>query len=502
MHQNLKARQEEARRQRQHQSLTPPPGTPEESSTQNTTPAPLAQPAQKSLVSSRIQPPAPQNTPKHAPAQNELPLLLPILALLLLISPAARAADAPAHPLMRDFIGLNVHTVQFQPTLYAPVCRLLRDYHPMEWDVGKDTSHPTTFPLAINRVDWDDLYGKWTKAGYEVDACLMFDSLPAANWKDPAADARAYGLAFAKYFGPSNHATVTSVEIGNEPAKYSEKQYRTLFESMAKGLRAGDPKLKIATCAVMTGKPDQWSKPMSAVAGLEDLYDILNVHSYAFKDHWPTWRRSYPEDPKIDYLKEIQSVIKWRNDHAPGKQVWLTEFGYDSSTKTPDKTGQWKDWVGVTDDQQAQYTVRSFLVFSAMDVDRAYLYFFNDKDEPQLHGASGITRNFKPKPAFHAMAHLYKTLGDYRFAKAIVQKDDLYCYEYDNPSKPNEKIYAAWSPTGTNKSATKILPLPPNVYRAEQMPTEKGNAPQIKTKPNQGGIQAEITETPIYLWAR
>jgi serine/threonine-protein kinase ATR len=398
---------------------------------------------------------------------------------------------------MRDFMGLNVHTVQFKPALYAPVCRLVRDYHPMEWDLGKDTSHPTTFPLAINRVDWGSMYGSWKKAGYEIDACLMF---PPNQWKDPAADARAYGLAFARYFGPSHQSLVTSAEIGNEPAKYSEKQYRPLFENMAKGLRAGDPKLKIATCAVMTGKPDQWSKPMSAVAGLEDLYDILNVHSYAFKDHWPTWRRSYPEDPKIVYLKEIQSVIDWRNDHAKGKQVWLTEFGYDSSTKTPDKAGPWKDWVGVTDLQQAQYTVRSFLVLSSMDVDRAYLYFFNDKDEPQLHGASGITRNFKPKPAFHAMAHLYKTLGDYRFVKAISKQEDLYCYQYDNASKPNEKIYVAWSPTGQGE--VKNLPLPAAVYRAEQMPTTPGEAPVVKFKSVPNGIEIEVSQSPLYLWTR
>ena len=50
--------------------------------------------------------------------------------------------------------------------------------------------------------------------------------------------------------------------------------------------------------------------------------------------------------------------------------------------------------------------VDSFLTLSATDLDRAYLYFFNDKDEAQLHGASGITRNFKPKPSFYAMAHL------------------------------------------------------------------------------------------------
>jgi serine/threonine-protein kinase ATR len=424
--------------------------------------------------------------------------------------PIVKAADTPAQkprPIMRDFMGLNVHTVQFKPDLYDPVCRRLRDYHPIEWDLGKDTAHGTTFPFAANRVDWGQMYGSWVKAGFDIDACAMFNGLPPDKWMDPARDARAYGEAFAKFFGPTaGKGLVSSIEIGNEPNKYSEAQYRVVFENMARGVRAGDPKLTIATCAVMTGKPDEWSKPMSAVAGLEELYDVLNVHSYAFKEKWPTWRRSYPEDPSIAYLKDVGDVIRWRDEHANGKQVWLTEFGYDSASKPPAKDGNWKQWVGVTDEQQAQYNVRSFLVLSAMDVDRAYLYFFNDKDEAQLHGASGITRNFKPKPSFYAMAHLYKSLGDYRFAKAVARREgELYCFEYENPQKPGERVYVAWSPTGGGRSGSVVLPIgdaaAKGVYRGERMATAAGDAPRAEWKAAAGGVAVDLSETPVFLWA-
>jgi hypothetical protein len=427
--------------------------------------------------------------------------LMVVAGLFITLTPSQGAEETP-RPLMREFMGLNVHTVQFKPELYAPVCRLVRDYHPMEWDLGKSTSNKTQFPLAANRVDWGEMYAAWNKAGYEIDACAMFGLSPD-KWVDPAKDARAYGEAFARFFGPtSGKELVTSVEVGNEPNKYSEAQYRTIFENMAKGIRAGDPKLKIATCAVMTGKPDQWSKPMSAVAGLEELYDVLNIHSYAFKSKWPTWKRSYPEDASIRYLKEIQSVVDWRNEHAKGKQVWLTEFGWDAASHPPDPKGPWKDFAGVTDEQQAQYIVRSFLVLSAMDVDRAYVYFFNDKDEAQLHGASGITRNFKPKPSFYAMAHLYKTLGDSRFVKAVVRDEGrAYCYEYANPAKAGERVYVAWSPTGEGKSTTAKLPVS-GVYKAERMPLAAGDAPAVTRKAAADGIEVEVGEGPVYLWAR
>ena len=61
------------------------------------------------------------------------------------------------------------------------------------------------------------------------------------------------------------------------------------------------------------------------------------------------------------------------------------------------------------------------LLFSAMDVKRAYMYFFNDSDEPSYHASSGLTRNFEPKPSFHAAAHLYRSMGEYRFNRVVAK---------------------------------------------------------------------------------
>ena len=126
--------------------------------------------------------------------------------LSLLIAPAifittARAEEKP-RPLMRDFMGLCGHTVQFRPELYAPVTRLVRDYHSVDWDFGNDTSYATKFPLARNGVDWSQVYGSWARAGYRAEASLMFDNLKPDAWKDLPRDAFAYGRAFASAFGP------------------------------------------------------------------------------------------------------------------------------------------------------------------------------------------------------------------------------------------------------------------------------------------------------------
>jgi len=431
-----------------------------------------------------------------------------ILAILLRISvvPMSVVAEEPSvlRPLMREFMGVNGHTVQFKPDLYAKVCGKVRDYHSFDWDMGNETDFIPRFPESRNHVNWDQVYGSWRNAGFDTDVSIMFNNTPPDSWKDLTKDARAYGLAFAKAFGPSSaKKLVSSFEIGNEPGNYNDDKYRTLFASMAAGLRAGDPKLKIVTCNMTTGKSGKYEKSVACVAGLEPLYDVLAIHTYAMAEGWPTWRRSYPEDPKTEFLKSVEALISWRNANAREKEVWVTEFGWDASTKPRATTGDFAKWEGnVSDEKQAQYLVRAFLVFAAMDVSRAYLYFFNDSDEPSFHAASGITRNFEPKPSFHALAHLYRSLGDYRFSSAAVKTEGAVCaYEFVHGADSKKRILVAWSSTGSGCTTQLEYRLGnARVSRAEKMPLTAGNAPTIQAPVISGSMHLMLDESPVFCW--
>lgn len=425
-----------------------------------------------------------------------------LIVLSLLESLQGAETNSPPTPLFRDFMGVNGHTVQFRPKLYQPVASLVRDYHPVEWDLGKQSGFVTPFPMARNGVDWNGVYGSWRWYGWRIDVSLMFESLARTNWNNLDTDPRTYGERFARALGPSStNALVASVEIGNEPGKYSDADYRLLFENMARGIKAGDPQMRIATCNLVVGKSHDYAKSVDCIAGLENLYDILNIHTYAQLENWPTWRRSFPEDPRLkDYLPDVRRLCAWRDLHAPGKEVWITEFGYDASTRKPEPKGDFKDWVGVTEVQQAQWSVRSWLVFSAMPVQRAYFYFFNDEDTPQLHGAAGLTRHFLPKPVFYAAAHLQRTLGDCRFSRIVIDRTgEAMLYEYRHESDPHRLIWVAWSPTGTER--TTWLELPPHaasIERAEHMPFSATDSGEQPIAPDARVIP--LGESPLYLF--
>lgn len=430
---------------------------------------------------------------------------LAVTAILAGTSPLASPANPPK-PLMKDFIGINGHTINFRPELYRPTCELVRDYHNLDWDIGSDPSTPTRFPKGTpdkdSWIDWRKIYEPWKQAGFRTNVCIQWTEkhLPAKNWTDPGTQAREYGKAFARYFGSRGQNLVESIEIGNEPGEhYDDATYHAIFEHMARGVREADPKMKILTCTVNV-QGDKYSKPLAPFVRHKDLFDVISVHQYAMLQGWPTWERVYPEHPKVRYLDVVQEVIDFRDKHLPGKEVWLTEFGYDASTKPAPSAGTFAKWKDVDDDAQARYIVRSFLLFSAMNIDRAYLFFFNDNDEPSLHASSGITRHFKPKPSYYAMRHLYHTLGEYRFNDVLQVGEGFRVHEYLRGDGKG-MIYVVWRPSDDAKAEPRTIDLATRPKRAERMPLKDGKPEAVDvSKYVNGKLTIPVGGDPVYLF--
>ena len=422
-------------------------------------------------------------------------------------------------PPLKEFIGINGH-FQFKPELYSETCRLARNYHNMDWDVQKP-GDPITVPNCVNKVNWDaHVYGKWASYGFEVDLCAQFGKFGEANseytklWRGQDSWAYQYGHELARYFGPSGqHRLVTSIEIGNEPGSdFDDALYQKLFIQMAKGIRDADRQIKIVTATAQSGAADKYSKSLEDTFSspkIKPLYDVINLHVYAIKpkkEGQSPWDRSYPEDPALSYLKVVDQAIAFRDRHAPDKEVWITEFGYDACTaEAMTKREGWAkklNWQGVSDKQQAQYLVRSILCFAERDVDRAYLYYFNDSDQASVHAASGLTRHFQPKPSFWAIKHLYQTLGDYHFTKVSTKSEgELYVYEFTHDDDPTRGCWVVWSPTGEERELEITLQvLPGTLLRCERMALGEGGPEKVDChSTSDGKLKLTLSESPTYL---
>ncbi|NLH15467.1 MAG: hypothetical protein GX455_02700 [Phycisphaerae bacterium] len=432
-------------------------------------------------------------------------------------------------PVFKNFMGINGHFT-FKPELYRQVCGLVRNYHNVNWDV-KQPGDAITLPACVNGVNWKQhVYGPWKKGGFETDICIQLSGFQtdvpdyAKIWTGKEQWCYDYGKAAAVCFGPSGAGKLcTSIEIGNEPgAKFDPTLYKTIFEKMAKGIRDGDAKVKILTPAVQARKGDDYIQDVRTIYGDKDilpLYDVINLHVYATVERKTTsespWNRSYPEDPSIEYLKIIDEAIAWRDQNAPTKEVWVTEFGYDACTpEAMSKRADWflkLDWQGSTELQQAQHLVRSFMVFAERDVQRAYIFYYDDNDSASVHGASGLTRKFAPKPAFWAVRQLYQTLGEYRFNRIVTKRPgELFVNEFVHGADPAKIAWVAWSPTGarTNEkegykpreAKATLSDLPAQPSKVLGMATADGEAPKPAwEKQGPSAITLTVGESPTYI---
>ena len=393
--------------------------------------------------------------------RSPIPALCLMAALALWTTPpAGRAASAAerAAPSMADFMGVCGHYFFDGPT-YAPVARLARNYHGLNWDL--DVKRPYAdppYPLAMNRVDWQQVYGGWRKAGFDIDASIMFDPVAPADWLAPEEQAYRFGKAFGGFLGPSHAGLVATAELGNEPDKYSDQQYTLVAHAMARGLREADPRLRIATAALTLGPSGQYARSISCYDGWLDLIDVLNIHTYAIFGKWPNERRTYPEDPACDFLSRVRDLLAWRDAHAPGKQVWVTEFGWDAhrAEGAPLKEGVpiYERPSTISRLQQAQFLARAYLSFARIGVDRAYMYWYMDAPaEAGLHNASGLISSpdnhpatGTKQPAFFALASLQRNLGDYRFVSSL-NEDAAGVYAYLFEDAAGRACVAFWTPT-------------------------------------------------------
>ena len=395
-------------------------------------------------------------------------------------------------------MGINGHSFQFIPDLYDDVATHARAYHPVYWDVKYDICEPLQLPLTLEKItkdgqiNWIDTYCYWANYNFTIDLSLEIDYLSTHDLDLDQLETCIYNYTDSLLYHLS--PVISSVEIGNEIVKTDPTNYLKVFKPMACAVRNSYPGIKIVTPAVAVS-PDGFELPIGLFSDYSELYDVINIHTYAFISGYPEWQRTNPEDVQSNYLNKIYNIIKWRNKNAPGKEIWITEFGFDAPSKVAlarERAEEMQELKVSSELEQAQWLVRSHLLFSAMDVERAYIYYFNDSDVVSLHGASGITRNFIPKPAYFALKQLKEELEGYQFNRRIKkERNEIYIYEYikNQEGRINRK-WVAWRPINKNNSRG---------YAIKSLYGEPVHINKMKTSPTQNCIPWKFEDDTIKL---
>ncbi|MBN2712632.1 MAG: hypothetical protein JXR97_09425 [Planctomycetes bacterium] len=429
-------------------------------------------------------------------------------------------------PLMKDLICLRYNDIGISDEakakaavkLFKPLCSHIRTKHsfPNDLYVSSNLSKPLSSKEGNNT--WLKYYRVWHENGFKTGAELDLSSNTvdillnngAAFW---------YGEEFARTYGPSGkHKSVDSIDfVFSNTLRNS--LYLELFSNLSKGIRKGDPKLKILTNPVHCFDTNTKKAPKHPVSAddyksinlywkIPDLYDIINVKFEYYDFH------GKPLEDKIFNPKEINSrvanlkqIIRWRDEFAKDKEIWVTKFGWHTERKKDIKADKGKDdgIPRVSQEQQAQFLVRTLLVFSSLGIDRAYIHHNDDSTVINKWDTCGITDGSSPKASYYAIAHLCKTLGNYRFKRILKAKENSYmAYEYIHGEDPEKLIWVVWCPLDDYKKKKKVTLSTEGGYRvlrAEKMPMEDlGNPDELNIKLEKTRVTVSASTTPVYIF--
>ncbi|MGB8644074.1 MAG: beta-galactosidase [Anaerolineae bacterium] len=280
---------------------------------------------------------------------------------------------------------------------------------------------------AFNWTKYDDIVALYRKNGMQVIARLDRPPLWArsspsgSGASGPPDDFDAYGN-FVQAFVAHYKGQVNYIQIWNEPnlgrewndAPIDPAAYTRLLKTAYTRAKATDPNIRVLTAplAITLGEPypkgEHVFRNMNDLqflqemydAGARDYFDILSANAFGLENS--------PEDPadpgKLNFQRvTLERAIMEQNGDA-SKSVWIDEFGWNASPATMPKTLLY--WGRVTDDQQADYTLRG-IEYARKNwpwVGVISIWFFRQVGDMPLNNSEYYFRmvdtDFAPRPIY------------------------------------------------------------------------------------------------------
>ncbi|NHE55925.1 T9SS type A sorting domain-containing protein [Cyclobacterium plantarum] len=391
-----------------------------------------------------------------------------------------------------------------------------RNYHNIHWD----TSDPDHIPgyggenpdVRLPWTQWIQEYSDWKNKGFTVDATYTFDRFKESDWDQPYTSGHDLGYAFATTFGPNHENLIRTVEVGNEPWSYSDSTYRLILEGMAKGLKTGDPELKVLPAALQAYQPESsntgsikhyMGTKLSEKAAAH--LDGINLHLYSyFRNEADVRLAVHPEHPASE-MRALFAGLRFRDKNMPGKEVHVTEWGWDASSANESAVNT----EAVSPLSQAVYALRGLFWLSRMGVDRAHWFFYANVDtlpgnSPVNYERSGLTEsiyyNFKEKRSFIAAEAMQNRMADLYFDDVIREDDQAHIYQLRDKEGALSHLLA-WRPVSGDDSLAVTFSLPSENVAAQawHLSGLDPNGEPAEVTYEQGKLMLPLSSKPLLI---
>ncbi len=245
-------------------------------------------------------------------------------------------------------------------------------------------------------------------------------------------------------------------------------------------------------------------------------FDAFNVHNYMTRtitlpDGSSCVVGISPEDARID--ETLAQLISIRDKYYPEKEVWITEFGWDTnqSYSTSTSAHAYGEYTGRQ--VQAMWLTRAYLIFSSCGIDKADMYMCEDGgiEETSIgkYGTCGViayeydengNKIEVKKDSYYYLYTLKSTLGDYTFDSSVEAYDDnVMIYKYKNAD--GKTAYAVWCKTsdGTKHEGYQ---LGISADSATLVQSQYGDIDGVRSNlvaDEYGYVSVDVSENPVYI---
>lgn len=426
------------------------------------------------------------------------------------------------YPKFADFMGVNAF-VDDPVGAYAFFDNV-REYHELDWHNREKGVY--NFNPSFPGFDFDDYYHNFSFSNKLVCPVVQHSPFWLTNEKNteikplaPGANAtvpfsyQAHAEMLYRFVKKYDSVDLKYIENWNEPEKWwhGDKAYCSPYEYAAMSSQDWDGNLQKESLSISKAQPNT----KLVMAGLSDLksdyvnalkywcdknrggnipWSVVNAHVYA---NDPKEKKSLsPERFELD--KKVTDFVLNSKMAMPAAAVWLTEFGYDRISDSPQAV---PNIEGYSNDQvQAIWLLRSYLLLATTGLDKAFQYMVRDTKGKGLYMSSGLYNANGSKTVYHDswfyLFQLRNMLGAYRFVKRIdCGNNDVYLLKFENDE--HQIAYAAWA--GADTKMTFDIALPLKTTSIKMFRFDFGN--KLDTKLETANIKGtfKVSEKPFLL---
>jgi len=232
--------------------------------------------------------------------------------------------------------------------------------------------------------------------------------------------------------------------------------------------------------------------------------DVINLH------HYSNATRDVPTvgiSPEQDQLvMKMRRYVQYRNRYIPDAEVWVTEFGYDTSPTSPQRAPAIGGYS--QEEVQGQWIVRSFLALAAAGVDRAAVFMLRDVNSKGggRFDTCGLTSDqasgYRPKPSWYYVSTLKWVLRGMRYDSSMPSGDPRVMIYRFRRIGGSGGAFAVWCPTanGTVVPAYRLR-LPGSTTQASVVELRPGSPCGLASARSvvNHTVTLGVTERPIFV---